>query len=43
MLPDLLSELLDKYPNKLKTCFVGFTDIDIAEKVKDVKDFTTKE
>jgi hypothetical protein len=38
--PELISDLLSTYPDKLKICFVGFTDIDLAAKVKDVKDFS---
>ena len=28
MLPELIQELLDIYPDKIKICFVGYTDID---------------
>jgi len=40
MLPELLLELLEKYPDKLKVCFVGFTTVNVEEKVKQVKDFS---
>jgi len=40
LLPELLVELLKKHSDKLKICFVGFTAVDVQEKVKDVKDFS---
>ena len=40
MLPELISDVLKKYPDKLKICFLGFTDIDVNEKVKEVKEFS---
>ena len=40
ILPELISDLLKKYPDKLKICFVGFTDVDVDKKVKEVKDFS---
>ena len=43
ILPELIIELVKKYPAKLKTCFVGYTDVDLDEKVKDVKDFSCGE
>ena len=36
----MLLELLEKYPDKLKVCFVGFTTVTVEEKVKQVKDFS---
>lgn len=41
ILPELIVELQKKYPNKLKICFVGYTDVDIIEKVQSVKDFSS--
>lgn len=42
LLPELLVELLEKYPDKLKICFVGFTTINVENKVQTVKDFSNK-
>lgn len=36
LLPKLVHELLEKYPDKIKVCFVGYTDVGICDKVKDV-------
>jgi len=50
VLPKLVSELLIKHPNKIRVCFVGYTDISAEDKVKEVKlysdgegDWLTKE
>ncbi len=43
ILPELVIELLEKHPRKLKICFVGFTDVELEEKVKDVKEHSIKE
>ena len=32
ILPELVRELLDEYPDKIKVCFVGYTDVDIGKK-----------
>lgn len=40
VLPHLIAELLEKHPDKIKICFVGYTDVNIPEKVKDVKEFS---
>lgn len=37
ILPELIIELLKKHPGKVKICFVGFTDVDVDEKVTDIK------
>ena len=42
MLPELIQELLDKYPDKIKICFVGYTDIDIDQKARDIKTYSTR-
>ncbi|MHC5182982.1 MAG: hypothetical protein ACYSPI_01735 [Planctomycetota bacterium] len=42
MLPELILELLDKYPDKIKICFVGYTDIDIDQKARDIKTYSTR-
>ncbi len=41
ILPELIVELSKKYPDKLKICFVGYTDVTVDEKVKDIKKFST--
>ncbi|MBC8754357.1 hypothetical protein H2O64_06720 [Kordia sp. YSTF-M3] len=43
MLPELIIELLKKHPDKLKICFVGYTDVDLDEKMKNVKDYSDGE
>jgi hypothetical protein len=43
ILPELIIELLKKHPDKLKICFVGYTDVDLDEKVNDVKKFSCGE
>ncbi len=40
VLPELINELLNKYPNRIKVCFVGYPNVDINEKVKDVYDYS---
>lgn len=43
LLPELVIELLQKYPNKIKICFVGYTNIDVNEKFKEIKKFSIRE
>jgi adenylate kinase family enzyme len=43
VLPELISELTEKYPDRIRVCFVGYTDIDIEKKVEDVKRYSTGE
>lgn len=43
LLPELLVELLEKYPGKIKSCFVGFTRVSVEEKVKAVKEFSLEQ
>lgn len=40
ILPELIIELLNKNPDKFKICFVGYTSINVEEKVKDIKKFS---
>ena len=40
ILPELIVELKDKYPDKLRICFVGYSDVTVGEKVKDIKKFS---
>ncbi len=37
ILPELFKDFLEEHPDKLKICFVGFTDVDVEKKVKDIK------
>ena len=43
ILPELVVELCRKHPEKLRVCFLGFTDVDITEKVADIKKFSLEE
>lgn len=42
ILPELITELLKEYPSKLKICFLGYIDVDIDKKVKEIRDFSNK-
>lgn len=37
ILPGLIVELREKYPDKLKICFIGYTEVSVEEKVKYIK------
>jgi 2-phosphoglycerate kinase len=37
VLPGLISDLLIKHPNKIRVCFLGYTDVNAEDKVKEVK------
>ena len=39
ILPELIRELLAKYPDKIQICFLGYTDIDRDQKLTDLKTF----
>lgn len=41
ILPELISELLNKYPDKIKICFLGYTDISADEKAASIKKYST--
>lgn len=43
ILPELIIELIKKHPEKLRICFVGYTDVNLDEKVKTIKYFSYKE
>ena len=43
VLPELVAELLDKYPDKIRICFLGYTDIDADEKAGAIREFSTGE
>ncbi|MFD1613683.1 hypothetical protein [Gelatiniphilus marinus] len=40
ILPELIIELFNKHPNKLKICFLGFADISVDKKVEEIKEFS---
>jgi hypothetical protein len=40
LLPELIVELREKYPGKLRICFVGYTDVSVDEKVKEIKKYS---
>lgn len=40
ILPELIIELFKKYPDKLRICFLGFTDVQIDKKVKEIRSFS---
>ena len=37
ILPELVQELLDQYPEKIRICFIGYTEIDFDEKARDIR------
>jgi len=43
ILPELIIELTRKHPDKLRICFVGYTDVDLAKKVKEIRGFGSEE
>jgi 2-phosphoglycerate kinase len=40
ILPEHVSELMKNHPGQVKACYVGYTEIEIDQKVKDVKTFS---
>jgi hypothetical protein len=40
VLPEQVHELLKMFPGKIKTCFLGYTEIDVPGKVREVKSFS---
>ena len=40
LLPDLIKELLVNHPEDIRVCFLGFTDIDVNKKFKEIKSFS---
>ncbi|MFT6867956.1 MAG: hypothetical protein ACJA08_002803 [Cyclobacteriaceae bacterium] len=43
ILPELIIELLKKYPDKLNICFLGYTNVNVENKSKEIRDFSMKE
>lgn len=39
ILPELIVELKEQYPDQVRVCFVGYTDISIEEKVRNIKKY----
>jgi 2-phosphoglycerate kinase len=42
ILPELIHEILKKHPNNIKICFVGYSNMDVKEKVKDVYEYSNE-
>jgi len=42
ILPELIIELLKEYPDKLTICFLGYTDVNIDKKSKEISDFSNE-
>lgn len=40
LLPELIIELLQKYPDHAKVCFMGYTEVEIDRKAKEIKNFS---
>ncbi len=40
ILPELIIELLKEHPDKLAICFLGYTNVNIDKKVKEIRDFS---
>ena len=43
ILPELIVELREKFPDQLKVCFMGFTEIEAHEKYIEIKKFSQGE
>lgn len=41
ILPEHVRELIEKYPDKVKACFVGYAEAEVSKKVKDIKTYST--
>ena len=40
LLPELIIELLQKHTEQVKVCFLGYTEVDVERKAKEIKDFS---
>ena len=40
VLPELIIELRKEYPDHLRICFLGFTDVNVDEKLKEIRKFS---
>ena len=39
LLPELIKEFSDKHPDNIEICFVGYTDIDIDQKLMEIRKY----
>lgn len=42
LLPNHISVFMKKHPSKIKVCFLGYTDVIVEEKLKEIKEFSLK-
>jgi len=42
VLPELIMELLQEYPDDIKICFLGFTDVDVDKKFKEIRKYSSE-
>ena len=42
VLPKLIIELHREYPDHLRICFLGFTDVNVEEKLKEIRKFSNE-
>lgn len=42
ILPELIIELVKEHPSKITICFLGYTDINIDKKVKEIRNFSNE-
>lgn len=42
ILPELMIELAKEYPDKMKICFLGYTDVNVDKKFKEIKKFSNE-
>jgi len=42
LLPELMTQMLEKYPEKIRICFLGYINVDINQKMKEIRDFSSK-
>ncbi len=42
ILPDLITELLEEYPDKLTICFIGYTNVEVDKKYEEIKKFSNE-
>ena len=40
VLPELLDQLLKAHPDRVKVCFVGYTDVNLNDKIKEIHEFS---
>ena len=42
VLPELIIEIYKEHPDKLRICFLGFTEVNMEQKLKEIRDFSKK-